>query len=133
MTGLVLPDAVADPAGYVLAVANLREKRIAAAESYFPRPWRLGAGFFPGYGVVVDARGKQITKHFERESPAEHIAAEASPAHALAEVALWRGIAERHAAEFDDGGPCRQCEHVWPCADLLAVVTACQAYMGGTT
>lgn len=27
---------------------------------------------------------------------AEHIAAEANPAHALAEVALWRGVASRH-------------------------------------
>jgi hypothetical protein len=48
VTARVLPDAATDPAGYLLAVADLREK---------------------------------------------HIAAEADPGHALAEVALWRAVA----------------------------------------
>lgn len=63
-----------------------------------------------------------------------------TPAHALAEVALWRGIVERHG---DHGGAsnyrgepdpalCHGCAERWPCPDLLAVVAAARAYMGAS-
>ncbi len=144
-TPTVLPDPQADQTAYVFATADLREGRIRAAESYFPGPWRRGPGYFSGYGVVADARGAEITKHFERESPADHIAAEANPKHALAEVRLWRGIAGRHVQGWTDPKvqgnadslvvlqvpQCASRCGTWPCSDLLDVVAACQAYAEG--
>jgi hypothetical protein len=124
VTGVV-PDPQADPAGYVHAAADLREKRIAE------------------YGQIApDCFVGQYRRHVR-----EHIAAEASPAHALAEVALWRGIVKRHVAADQVPGMspsephCRQCWSgtdlvkfmytPWPCPDLLAVVAAARAYLTG--
>jgi hypothetical protein len=75
---MTLPDPATDPAGYVLAVADLREQR-------------------------------------------------------LAEVALWRGIAERHVKTnlvYTNGALCDRCDGVvdFPCSDLLGAVAAAKAY-----
>jgi hypothetical protein len=100
-----LPDPATDPAGFILAVADLRE---------------LTAG-------------------------AEHTA-EANPEHALAEVALWRLVAEEHHAKptrVTDGLPredpvyrvvdtCSCGRGSWPCYGPLlpACVAAARAYVG---
>lgn len=122
MTAPVLPDAGTDPARYVLAVADIAEQDAYDGEShlrhmtdghwhdrcYWCRIRRVvgGTGFGPGQ----------------------------SPAHTRAEVALWRCIVSRHmlTVDPDKGQWCRMCVvPEYPCADLLAVVAACQAYAGG--
>jgi hypothetical protein len=130
-----LPDPQADPGAYVTAVVNLRERRI---KSGTPGPyealslhtingvdWQIHAGPAGAVWLYV-GNGKQD------RADAEHIAAEANPAHALAEVALWRRVAERHGGVRIEGKPyCGTCRSaVSPCADLLAVVAACRAYAG---
>ena len=58
-------------------------------------------------------------------------------AHALAEAALWRGIAERHADHEQQCGDwqareeCSYCGGLWPCPDLRAAAAAVRAYTGG--
>lgn len=133
---VVVPDDVADPAGFVLAACDLREARIKAAT---PGPyealslhtidgvdWQIHAG--PNGAVWLYVGSSE-----QDRADAVHIAAEASPAHALAEVALWRGIAGRHEPYQDWCGRCQDRGGVvaWPCPDLLAVVAAARAYLGG--
>lgn len=84
MTTIGLPDATADPAGFVLAVCDR---------------------------VEADAQG--ITA----DSPK-------LAAFVLAQVALWRSIVERHVGDHI-------CSGQFPCPDLLAVVAAARAYLGG--
>ena len=141
----VLPDRAVDPTGFLLAAADVREKRIDAAT---PGPWHSnghdeeegGCGLLGG-GVPgsMQERGIAYTTAFTNRrchADAEHIAAEANPAHARAEVALWRACAAEHqrregnvrvslGAEFDsagwrDGSPV-----------LAAAVAAARAYLGG--
>lgn len=153
MTGLVLPDAATDPAGFVLAVADLREKRANAVR---PERWTAFQTPMPGEWMVAGTRRdgtadphRIATTHGlgSAQVEAEHIAAEANPAHALAEVALWRGLARRHeplpprgpdddqpmCAGCVDPGACGDGEMAWPCPDLLAVVAAARAYLGEQT
>lgn len=146
VTTPTLPNPAVDPGGYVLAVADLRERRIAAVR---PERWRAWPAALPGEWTIAGVtRGGNADRHpiatthglHSAEVEAVHIAAEANPAHALAEVALWRGIVERHG---DHGGAsnyrgepdpalCHGCAERWPCPDLLAVVAAAQAYMGAS-
>ncbi len=144
MTGLVLPDAVADSAGFVLAVAEIREAR---AKSAIPGPWcptwTHDAIRHVQRNVDIDCSahdddGGAVSEDCRRfgRYDGEHIAAEANPAHALAEVALWRTIVSRHVLVTDPGTDswCRMCVvPEYPCADLLAVVAAARAYLGETT
>lgn len=135
----VLPDPQADPGGFVLAVADLREAR---AKTATPGPyealslhtingvdWQIHAGPTGAVWLYI-GNGEQD------RADGEHIAAEANPAHALAEAALWRGVARRHKRNVlrgPDGvvvDACRWCNDRFPCPDLLAVVAACRAYAG---
>jgi hypothetical protein len=134
-----LPDPAADPAGYVLAVADLRERRAkVATESPYIVHSSL-SGLAKVYSATAEPGMQRvaITGTDEQASlDAEHIAAEANPAHALAEVALWRGVAQRHdpvpGLEPLECGVCgeRYTGQLWPCPDLLAVVAAAKAYAG---
>ena len=136
--------AVTDPAAFVLAVTDLREQRAKAAitEGSAP-PWRVTEA--AGCGCCANIRGGGGTLLASADDRyAEHIAAEASPAHALAEVALWRGVVGRHRLGWHDPlvnltGPTvtlQQAKCVsrcgdWPCMDLRAVVAAARAYLTG--
>jgi hypothetical protein len=146
VTAPVVPDAGQDPAGYVLAAADLREKR---AKAVAPGPWLLtdpneGSGVGPLWTVVNDAflnppadenaPWLAVELHTGTKDEAEYVAAEANPKHALAEVALWRGVVERHELAMDgqDIRCCRTCLSTeWPCPDLLDVVAAARAYLTG--
>ena len=133
-------DPTTNPAGFVLEVCDGRERKAKAAAAKRPGPYYAGAA-----GSVVAYGGKYVTGYTTESGSevAEHIAAEANPDAVLADVALWRGVVERHRS-FEPrfgGGPSPRCswclthpeERIsWPCPDLTAVVTAAQAYVGGT-
>lgn len=152
---MTAPDlALADtaPGSYVLVVALLREERARAAT---PGPWlqapdthagrvwiqRTAAKWHslgpPDMEPLFSLRGDE--SYAQREADAAFVVAEANSAHALAEVALWRGVVERHRP-YDDNIPalCYACHEApegcageWPCPDLLAVVAAAKAYLTG--
>jgi hypothetical protein len=156
VTGLVVPDAGQDPAGYVLAVADLREKR-AKAETVPQGEWLVNTQVYDRAEeehIVFAANpdepysGDDVARAVETAEIAVLIAAEGSPAHALAEVALWRLIATKHRAEAGMFPPvCSACAPtieydedtggeteflpLAPCELLLAVVAAARAYLGG--
>jgi hypothetical protein len=132
-----LPDPSTDPAGYVLAVAEERERRAKAAATESPS-WR-------DVGVAIDAASG--VPFVAPADTAEHIAAEANPGHTLEAVRHWRSIVERHSvghacvygsqsghwhdAVSDTYAPNAPTVRVWisePCPDLLAVVAAARAY-----
>jgi hypothetical protein len=128
-----LPDPAADLAGFVLAVAEIRERR--AKHPFVPQTqWRANAQEYDRgdeeFMVLADDPDEpygstDVARTVETWEAADHIAAEANPAHALAEVALWRGIAERHYQEAHQTPPwCAWCTSSWPCPDLLAAVAA---------
>lgn len=127
------PDPQTDPTGYVLAVADQREQRSKAIGAL----GGLAAEVHPDGRAWVNA---EHPDHWHTASMhgyprlAEHIAAEANPGHALTEVALWRGIAERHIVGVDHLGPFCVCcwSRGFPCPDLLAVGAAAKAYAGDT-
>ena len=138
MTAPDLALAGTDPAAFVLAVADLREQRARAAT---PGPYvarttddvgelahQVHAGPHGAVWLYLGSDAQEL-------ADAEHIAAEADPDHALAEVALWRGVVERHIDGVDHLGPfcvcCWSRSRSWPCPDLLAVVAAAKAYLGG--
>lgn len=119
----------------ILAAADLREQRAKAASE---GPWEAGErciwSLGDGNPVVTD--GPDGMGGVILLTDAEHIAAEANPAHALAAVRRWRGVVERHA-RIDDGlrGYCRQCYHLypaWPCPDLTETADEARAYLGGS-
>lgn len=146
---LVVPDAGTDPGGYLLAAADLREKRIAAATQ---GTWAVHDGDIVSW--VVGEHGFDDDLDRVIGDPAgwpadhEHIAAEANPYHALAEVALWRAVAAEHAPKFGrfttglpvgdpewrEGYTC-SCSGVPPaeCSNKVfrAAVGAAQAYLTG--
>ncbi len=140
----VLPDPDTDPAGYVLAVADLREKRIdglphdpwtvcdanEGSNPYGPL-WMVTNDAFHNPPADDDELWLAVELHTGTKDYAVHFAAEANPAHARAEVALWRGIAERSWHD-EESGECDRCRMHWPCSDLLAVVAAARAYQEGT-
>jgi hypothetical protein len=119
-----LPDAATDPTAYVLAVADLREQRVGAVR---PERWRAWPAALPGEWTVAGLTRDGPDPHpvatthglHSAEAEAEHIAAEANPAHALTEVALWRAVV---AAEECFGAAYRPV--------VAATVAACQAYAG---
>lgn len=116
-----------DPVGFVAAVADLRKTRAKAATTEgSASPWRAAED--AGCGCCANIRGgAQDTLLANADDRyAEHIAAEANPAHALAEVALWRSIVadmEREAYRFTGDIP-----YTWTYA-----VAAARAYLGGST
>jgi hypothetical protein len=135
-----LPDPATDPAGYVLAVADLREQRASAAtQGEWVAAVQRGKtpvvgvrGDRPGTGQAIAVSGAPGREGAGRAN-AKHIAAEANPEHALAEVALWRGVVKRHTGTADELRPrrvCACCTFTAPCPDLLAVVAAARAYAG---
>jgi hypothetical protein len=119
----------------ILAGCDLREQRAKAVLRISKAPWSTEGEVVYGPDFA-DGTLRTIAETVYQEE-ADHIAAEANPAHALAEVALWRGIAERHADHEQCvdwlGRPreeCTYCVELWPCADLTAAADAVRAYLG---
>lgn len=126
----------------ILAAADLREQRAKAATPGPYVPYYTGVeqsptqsdGTWPALTIcdtVVSDRPRQAWPN------AEHIAAEASPAHALAAVRHWRGVVERHTPmrirSKDGRDVCQWCDgSLWPCDDLTETADEARAYLGGT-
>lgn len=131
---MTLPDPTTDPAGFVLAVADQREQRARQVPGEVWTPYERKAYHAVWASSELGGPGYPVAKAHSghRQAVIEHIAAEANPEHALKEVALWRGIVERHTAvpTQDSGDVCYSCALVtpWPCLDLLGVVAAAEAY-----
>lgn len=149
---VAVPDDVADPARFVLAACDLRTARINAAT---PGPYKaLSLHTIDGVDWHVHAGPSgavwlYVGSGEQDRADAVHIAAEANPRHALAEVALWRLIATKHRAEAGMFPPvCTACAPtveydedtdgeteflpLAPCELLIAVVAAARAYLTGT-
>lgn len=116
------------PAG-ILAAADLRQARAEAAQDRRPGPYVVGAA-----GSVVAYGGQYVTGYTTPEGAevAEHIAAEANPAHALAAVRHWRSVAERHVCDPIWSRGCQDCRNVWPCEDVTEVADEARAYLRGS-
>lgn len=139
------PDAAAiaalldtDPAAGLAAAADLREQRTRAATGgpYGTRTYDDGTEVCHEVHAGPDHLAwLYIGAADQDRTDAEHIAAEANPAHTLAEAALWRSIARRHTGYADELRPtptCTTCGFTTPCPDLRAAVAAARAYLGGT-
>jgi hypothetical protein len=139
------PTDVQDPTGFVLAAADLRERR-ATYLGVLQSTWRASTQVYDrgdeDHMVTADDvehefQSDVVARMIENAPTAEHIAAEANPEHALAEVALWRGIAQRHRSGRQTYGStvvtiCMACAgERFPCPDLLAAVAAARAYLTG--
>ena len=137
-----------DPPAGVLAVADLRERRAKAAT---PGPYRVqghaqleeGCRCLSCYGdswsweiAQIDGPECKDTGDYHvmhlGHADAEHIAAEANPAHALAAVRRWRGFVRRHAAALMwDETACKWCANAaFPCPDLRETADEARAYLG---
>jgi len=128
-----------DSAAGILAVADLRERR-ANAVTEGPYAARKNDG---GYEIAAGERGAvwlYIGDDDQDRADAEHLAAEAAPAHALAAVCRWRRVVERHVVgqmigegEENYAG-CEWCWQVteeWPCPDLRETADEARAYIHG--
>lgn len=138
------------PAG-ILAGAALRENRTLAATAgrwrYDPKKaWRepgtsrYEEGVFAGPSgpdaITVAIAGPMDDP--QSMADAGHIAAEANPPHALAAVARWRGVVERHKRRAlpDPIDVCVWCPDgstrytAWPCPDLTETADEIRAYLG---
>jgi hypothetical protein len=122
-----------DPAAGILAVADLRERRVKVAS---PGEWRSSPGMSTIYSPVPG--GHQRTAIALYPVDAEHIAAEANPAHALAAVRRWRGVVERHKLIDQDTLFCSWCsdesahpDTAWPCVEIRETADEARAYLGG--
>lgn len=123
------------PAG-ILAAADVRQARAEAAAVVSPGPWYADAEFVYGRDFA-DGSMRHVAEALFGEV-AEHIAAEASPAHALAAVRHWRGTVGRHGRALGRFGWCDTCGKVngnvsFPCPDLVAVADEARAYIGGSS
>lgn len=149
---------VEDPAAGIRAAADLREQRARAATPgpYIPfygghlrgQPGDV-AGVEQGPAepgepwpavVICDTGG--LNRPVQAQANAEHIAAEANSAHALAAVHRWRGVVKRHGGQERFGpGSERECGTCvgsfayeegadWPCPDLIDTVAEVRAYLG---
>lgn len=144
MTTSSVPDREADPAGYLLAAADLREARARG----IPEPrWVARGNWIASWtdrctcgssGEIAALYGHEpgcgLEQVLQTSGPdeADHIAAEANPAHALAEVKLWRGIVERHGLGRTWCLWCGEGDSIEvPCPDLRAAVAAARAYLDG--
>jgi hypothetical protein len=116
----VLPDPQTNPGEYIDAICG---QVLALADRSEKLRLNLGLAL---PGAVHDAVNAVLGR--------------CSPAMLWAQVALWRGVAERHRSlgPIPTGEPdeywwqdCEQCGMPWICPDLLAVVAACRAYAGG--
>jgi hypothetical protein len=106
----VLPDPATDPTGYVLAVADLREARI---EEVMVGPYQVQT-IDGGHQIHAGPDGAVWLYIGDADADwidAEHISAEANPAHARAEVALWRAVANL--------------PHAWQCYSTGQIVCDC--------
>jgi hypothetical protein len=126
-----------DPAAGILAAADLREQRAKYVAENCAPPWTEGAGY------VWDGQHEPVCEPYYET--AEHIAAEANPAHALAAVRRWRGVVERHhLAHYypqvtgSAASPmpravrvCGLCVNAgFPCPDLTETADEARAYLG---
>lgn len=127
-----------DPAGGILAVADLRERRAKAATQ--------GGWFSGGTMVYTEERSSRliaVTGTPAREldmADAVHVAAEANPAHSFAAVRRWRGVVERHQLGVYDSeilgrvvacACCTTLADEYPCPDLTETTDEARAYLGG--
>jgi hypothetical protein len=152
-----------DPAAGILAAADLREKLAKAMGATAGAEWRafgewVTAGTCectcdadPIYGHRVGC-GFEPLFRLSDEAAAEHIAAEANPAHALAAVRRWKKVVDRHrpypdpnaGTEPDEWTVCNWCgasdtadaedaatKGRWPCPDLRETADEARAYLGG--
>ena len=162
MTAEILALLDSDPAAGILAAADLREQRATCASSgpytvveAIAKPrglyelrigptWRDPETGDEGQSVVAQVSGDGggflwLLPQARRD--AEHIAAEANPAHALAAVRRWRGVVGRHQPfEFRTSGGGQNCECCrpgawpnWPCPDLTETADEARAYLGGAS
>jgi hypothetical protein len=116
MTGIDLSLVYTDPAAFVTAVADGATREASDIS--------LGIG---RYGGVTPGDSAQLVDIL------------------LAEADLWRGVVRRHRGfrpTFETSGPSPRCSWcmthpderiAWPCPDLLAVVAAARAYLGGAS
>jgi hypothetical protein len=126
------PDPTTNPAAYIEHWADIREQRAKASQ---PGPYRVlpetsfGARGTGPLQMLLTPRGRRVAG-VVWPATAEHIAAEANPAHALAEVALWRQVARFHQQGVDHTGDnwCGWDTEDWPCLGMRAVVAAVTAY-----
>ena len=141
----------------ILAAADLREQRAKAAT---PGRWGAGNGTTiaagleqtsPGcitYDVKIaevdddrwESADNEIDAEEQAEADAEHIAAEANPAHALAAVRRWKKTAERHGPDawafYEGRAKChahRRPVYVEHCPDLTETADEARAYLGGAS
>jgi hypothetical protein len=139
---IALLDADTSPAAGILAVADLREQRAKAATAGLWHPRKeYPQTVWQGEGDPTDDASSDdfgivsTTLAMNPAADAEHIAAEANPAHALAAVRRWRGVVERHTLMQPAQTPwCRWCdgdEARWPCPDLVETADEARAYLGG--
>ena len=165
MTAELLALLDSDPAAGILAVSDLRQRRVNAATQGTWETFRMPPsddGIVPEVVMVRVMRGPRSwdrvasgacdpaadtyygAEHYLMVDDAEHIAAEANPAHALAAVRRWRGVVERHVrsiAQLDPPyGFCRECQArwappgattAWPCPEIRETADEARAYLGG--
>jgi len=125
-----------DPAAGILAVADLREQRIGDAQVAGYRgtlPWTHTIDAVPAEVWTVESddgevvpSSRLLTMEWPDEAGqalAEHIAAEANPAHALAAVRTWRLIGDALVGGvIDEQSPI-----------AIHVADEARAYLGGAT
>jgi len=124
-----------DPAAGILAVADLREQRAKAKAIPDGEYFIASEDDFEAYHVL--SRAFPAPRDVARDLPsldlAEHIAAEANPAHALAAVRRWRGVVERHRPWHNARNLCQRDSDPYPCPDLTETLDEARAYLGGAT
>lgn len=125
----------------ILAAADLREQRATLAAA--GGQWHVD---HDGYGDLTlwsrahpdDPKPVPLLRDYAVDRVVtgsfEHIAAEASPAHALAAVRRWRGVAGRHRHYISERRLCaNNCPGRYPCDDLTETADEARAYLGGAS
>jgi hypothetical protein len=142
-----LPDPTTDPAGYVLAVADLREQRARdVAEGPWCPQWVYQAVRHIGRNVDLECADHGYDCPTWDRYDGAFVAAEANPPHALAEIALWRAMAYEHRRSqirvtadphaltpvFRTVDTCSCGSGAWPCDRTVfaAAIAAARAYAG---
>jgi hypothetical protein len=125
-----------DPVAGILDAADLRERRCDAvtrgewfAESQNVRVRILGMDETP---TVAMPPGRTPMSFKDTWANAEHIAAEANPAHALAAVRRWRGVAERWQRQQRQYLEGEAAVVLLLDRDLTETADEVRAYLGGT-
>lgn len=146
-TSEILALADSDPATFILRAADLREQRAKAATQGRWR-WRDVGGRSGKMSLIAEVRDAQVgyltivpsgsPDVYPSKYDAEHIAAEANPAHALAAVRRWRGVVERHGTPVTVYGEawCGDHRKAWrlgKCPEIAETADEARAYLGGAS